>query len=263
MQMNSPHKSVKKLPWRKLNLAVIACALLASFGGTPAWSQTPEGGDRKPEIKPPRRAQREPGPPERPGAPPPGAPHLAPRELDGPMPPRERVAGPPMWNRLSEEERERIREFMRLNFPGVFEELEQMRQERREQFEKRIRRVIPDMWELMDLMEIDPQRGQLMIKERRIDMDLRRLGAKFRMSKDEADKERVQKEMSDLGQQAFEVRHQREALEIQDIESRLQELKDRHTAAEEDRDQWVEDHVRQRMEQPFEPGGKPPIGQRP
>lgn len=242
--------------WTSLSAVLVFALTIASS----VYGQD-ERREKPPEGRPPKSFDSERGP-RREGLPDdrPRGPH---RDF-GPNPRSEKIGGPPMWNRLSAEERERIQKFMRENFPGVFEELEQMRIEHRERFERRIRRVIPDMWELMDLMEIDPDRGRLMIRERRIDIELRKLGAQYRMSKNEDDKGRLMKSMRDLGAQAFEVRHEREALEIRDIEDRLQELKDRHVAAEEERETWIEDHVQKRIEQPGEPM-PPPLatGQRP
>lgn len=241
---------IRDVAWsRRKRFLVCTIGSIFSLGSLGASAFEDERGRPSEGARPSRIEDRQDlGPP----APPTDMPPGPGRPEFGPPGPWGRLGGPPMWSRLSEEERERIRTFMKENFPAVFEELEQLRAEQRERFEARIRRVVPEMWELMDMLEIDPERASLLIRERRIDMDLRRLGMRFRFAVTDEERGRILESMHALASEAFEVRHQREAIEIRDIETRLQELKARHARAEQERGSWIEEHLRRRMEAPAE-----------
>lgn len=178
--------------------------------------------------------------------------------------PRPGPGGPPWFGeRMGKGERERVQAFMKEHFPNLHEELEQLRERRKELYEKRFHRVLPELHELMDMLEINPERAKLFIQERRIDMDMRRLGARYRNAVDESEKAKILEQMRVLGQSAFDARQEREAFEIREIETRLQELKDRHARAPQDREKHVEKHVQKRIASPLndEKGG-PGFGER-
>lgn len=178
--------------------------------------------------------------------------------------PRPGPGGPPWFGeRLDKGERERVQAFMKEHFPNLYEELEQLRERRKELYDKRFRRVLPELHELMDMLEINPERAKLFIQERRIDMDMRRLGARFRNTADDSEKARILDQMRTLGQSAFDARQAREAFEIREIETRLQDLKDRHARAPENREKLVEKHVQKRIAAPpIEEKGGPGFGER-
>lgn len=206
----------------------------------------------KPEASPPDESEADDAdlPPDRPPAFGPG--------------PRPGPGGPPwLGERFGKGERERVQAFVKEHFPNLHEELEQLRDRRKELYEKRFRRVLPEVHELMDMLEINPERAKLFIQERRIDMDMRRLGARYRNTVDESEKAKILEQMRTLGQSAFDARQEREAFEIREIETRLQELKERHVRAPQDREKLVEKHVQKRIAAPpIDEKGGPGFGER-
>lgn len=191
--------------------------------------------DRDDDGAGPRRDGR-PGPPGDRG---PGRP--GPRERGGPgAPPRA------MWSRMDEPEREHMESFMEEHFPKLVVELGKAEADNPRQFERRMNRIAPRIREVMDVMERDPERGVLLIKERRLDFEAMHLAAAVRRGDGEPD--RVRRRVRDLSCEMFDLRQQRRHLEIRKIEARLDELKARVAEAEAMRDKLIEKETAERLE---------------
>lgn len=157
--------------------------------------------------------------------------------------------GPPqLWSHLSDDDRTRVREFLAEHFPKMHLELERLRDVRPERYLRRMRRVVPEMWHLMDQLETRPQLGLLTIQERRIDMDMWRLARRFRSTDDAKEQDALRSELTNLARQAFDCRHKRRDLQIGEMESRLTELKQRQTQSAKLRDQLIDQEVKDRLE---------------
>jgi len=163
-----------------------------------------------------------------------------------------------LWVRLSEVERRRVAAFLEEHFPRLFEEMKRSSDRGGERFERRVYRILPEILELMEVMETDPQRGALMIQERRLDMRLHHLARRYRAVDDERQRARLRDETRRLGAEMFDLRHQRRALEIMRLEVRILELKGRHEEATRMRGTLVERFVRERLdERPPRPDDRP------
>lgn len=167
---------------------------------------------------------------------------------------------PPLWSRLSEEERGEVQAFMLEHFPRMYEEMERLQERNPERYQHRMMRLAPEMRGLMDQMAINPERGGLMIEERRLDLEIRMLSGRVRRA-DNPDLERVRERMHDLCTRQFDVRHRRREMEIHELEARIGELRQRHAEAARMRDQIIEKAVNDRMEFD-EPFPEPPDGPR-
>ncbi len=156
-------------------------------------------------------------------------------ERDAETPPRERSPvqplhrspgmGTPFRPRLSETERVELLAFMREHFPVMADELEEVRESRPQQHERRLVRFAPEMRRLMELMDTDPQRGELMIQERKLEMRVRQLSRRHRVAKDERVREELERDVRGLVEELFSVRVRRRELEIRAMEYRMDELK--------------------------------------
>jgi len=179
------------------------------------------------------------------------------RRADGRRP----GAGGPLGNRLDPAQRELLRRFIEEHFPQMHVELERLRSEDPQKFMMRMRRIAPEMRRTMEVMEHDPERGALMIHERRLDMDLRRLARRYRHAQGDAQRERLRQRFREVCEEAIDCRHRRRAMEIRELEERITELKQRHAEADRLRDRLVREMVEERLERgerrPGSPDGAP------
>ncbi len=166
---------------------------------------------------------------------------------------------PPLWSRLSEEERAEVQAFMVEHFPRMYEELERLQERSPERFQQRMMRLAPEMRGLMDQLAENPERGGLMIEERRLDMEIRMLSGRVRRA-DNPDLDRVRQRMHELCTRQFDVRHRRREMEIHELEARIGELRQRQAEAARMRDQIIEKAVNDRME--FDEPWEEPRGDR-
>ena len=227
----------------------------------PPQENRPQDDEAREERKTPSEAPREELQPERR---PPGPGH---RMGPGPREPEQRGEhpGPPpgLWRRMSEPERQRLEGFIEERFPRLYIELERDKEKNPRRAHKRMRRIAPEMLRLMETLEIHPERGTLMIQERRVDMEIRRRAQQYRSAKNEEKRTRLREKIDELCGQAFDYRRKRRALEIRELEVRLEELKQSHAQAAEMRKKLVKQEVRKRLgppdaPEPPEEAGRPP-----
>jgi len=189
------------------------------------------------------------------------APTEKPRHAPRPAPPEKQGRGPakradsaqPVWDSLSEDQRKALESFTQEHFPGMYLELKRLKEKNRKRFTERMRQVAPELQRMEQTLRDDPEQGSLMIQERQLDLEIRRLAAKFAAATDEDTKPALRKQIHKLCEKAFDCRHQRRALEIRELEARLTELKARHTRAAQMREQLVAQEVKERLEPPPPP----------
>lgn len=157
------------------------------------------------------------------------------------------------WARMSEAEKTEVLNFMEEHFPQMYLEMQRLREHSPERFNRRIRWIVHDIQEMMDLMEVQPERAALMIRERQLMFEMRRAARRYHRAEKTGEQEKARAEFRELCAQAFDCRHKRRELEIRELEARIAELKQRHAEAEKTRekliDQEVEEHLSRR------PGG--------
>ncbi len=145
-----------------------------------------------------------------------------------------------LWKRLSETEREGVRAFAQEHFPRMYEQLQRAEERNPVRFRRRMRKILPHLLELMDIMETDPDRGALMIQERRLDIRIRQAASRYRSADGEAQRSRLSKKLRESCAELFDCRQRRRALEILRLEARINELNDRHEEAEGMREQLID-----------------------
>ncbi len=182
----------------------------------------------------------QPPPPGHPGAPlPPDGDALS----DGPEPPHRPFAPRDLWARLTDEEKTAVEQFIEENFPLLHEELQRAKDEGVVRFERRMQRIAPEMRRLMELMQHQPDRARLIIRERATDMRFRRAAFGYRQAESDERREALRQQLSELAQQAFDIRIQRREMEIRDLEQRIAELRARIDEARTNRDQLVAEEL--------------------
>lgn len=190
--------------------------LWAFFGAVPCVGAS---------VDPPDR-DRPPGPQARPHREPPGS-RMDPRGKRpfGPRPHRPEFD---LWKRLPETERERVKAFAQEHFPRMYEQLQRAEERSPKRFLRRMKKVVPHLLELMDIMETDPDRGTLLIQERRLAMRIRQSASRYRSVGEERQRSRLGKQLRESCADLFDSRQRRRALEILRLEARITELNDRH-----------------------------------
>ena len=247
--MTTPWSTQRRAPMRAWVVTLVAfglCAQMALATMAECMQPGPPPEDR-PESREPAEGL-EASPPPRDEAP------LPENRLPafGPRPGRGHRSGPPpgLWRRMSEPERQRVVEFIEEHFPRLYIELERHKERKPQAFARQMKRVVPEMLRLMEMMEVHPERGTLMIQERRVDMEIRRAAQQYRSARKEEKRSRLRDRMRDLCGQAFDCRHRRRELEIRELEGRLEELKQRHDQAAEMRKKLIEQQVKERLDRP-------------
>lgn len=157
------------------------------------------------------------------------------------------------WEKMPEVERAKLLEFVKEHFPRMFVELERLRDASPQRYDFRMNRFAPELANLMDLSRQRPELAALMIRERRADMEMHLLSMRSRNAETDEEKARIRERMTQLAGDLFDARHERRAMMIRDLDSRLAEMKQRHGQAEQMRAKLIEQEVRDRLdrERPF------------
>lgn len=145
-----------------------------------------------------------------------------PMEGDGPR------RGPRPDGPLSPADREEVRAFVREHFPMLHEHLEGLRGREPELFRRRAERIMAPMRELMETYKADPELGAMLIQERRAEVQLRLLGRMHGKHRNESRQKQMEERIRTLTAEMFDLQHERRGLEIRRMETRLQELRQRH-----------------------------------
>ncbi|MBI4716217.1 MAG: hypothetical protein HY763_00270 [Planctomycetes bacterium] len=229
--------------------------VLATFGGAGlALGRGPLPADERPMERRVHLAQAE-------GRPGPGFGPGNMRERGGG--PREEPPGGPrgnrgddlpgLWPRMSSSERTAMERFIEERFPQMYQELERAKIDDPQRYDRRMSRLAPEMRHLMELGATDPERADLLIEERRLDVQIRQLAQRLRSAEDEARQERGRTQLRELCGRMFDVRHRRREMEIRDLESRIAELRARHAEAAQQREATIDRAVEERLNLPQPP----------
>ena len=164
----------------------------------------------------------------------------------------ERGPGPPraLWQRMTKPEQARMMTFVEEHFPRMYLELDGAKKNQPKRFAKRMGRIAPEMRRVMETMEVQPERGALMIQDRRLDIEMRRLARQYRVADDDESKSRLRQKLQDASGKAFDCQQQRRAMDIRELEARISELKQRHEEATQMREELVEQSVNERLDMP-------------
>ncbi len=203
------------------------------------WRQPQEG---QPRQRPPRMGERRNG--QRPNM------RGRQRNMEG-RPPHEDLDGPPgphgpktkNWQELGKTQRKEIIKFLRKHFPRMSEELKKLRERNPEAFKRRIRRVIPEVRRVMEMMKVDPERAKLHIQERKLDMQMRHKANLYRKSQDDLDQVKLRKDIDELATQAFDIQLQLRQLEISHLQARMSDLATRLEEARKLRPEMIQQRV--------------------
>lgn len=202
-------------------------ALLVLTGVSVATAPAATRSEDDPQGPDDRRAGRRWGRPERrpdePG--PPGAPEYRPGDRPALHPTPEQL--------------DRVLEFMEEYFPDQFDRLEELKLRHADLFRQRVRRMAPRIFELIHTMEQDPELGELMAREYRLEAEIRELARRYRGSKDADFKNQARQELRQLIEANFDVQVQRQYMQIERLEQRIVRQRQRLEREAEHRDSVI------------------------
>lgn len=155
-----------------------------------------------------------------------------------------------LFARLTPREKQEMEAFMREHFPRLFEQAERTRDVNPQRYLRLMTRLTPEMQGLMDLMATDPERGALLIEERRLDAEIRMAARRAQVAGDDEKNAQARLRLNELAGRLFDVRHQRRAMEIRELEARVLELKARHEEAARMRQKSIDRMIEERLEPP-------------
>lgn len=165
---------------------------------------------------------------------------------DGPGP-RFRGRRGPRHEPMPEAQRDAVLAFVEEHFPEMHRRLAGIRH-RPALFEHRLRRIGHGMRELMETMKRNPELGESMIEERKLDMRIRRTVMRYRDAEDPENKEQLMGKLRDSCANIVDLRFKRHEMQIEELEQRLARLKARHERAAQRRDEEIEKSLTHYME---------------
>lgn len=121
---------------------------------------------------------------------------------------------------------ERAMKFMEEHFPGMHEHMSNLKSRSPRLFERRMRMMLPRMTRMMDHYENDPVSGEMMIKEHRLNFEIRMRAERLLGTEDEAARSRLRDELRSIVRERFETRLQLRKAEIGRLERRINAVKE-------------------------------------
>lgn len=138
------------------------------------------------------------------------------------------------------EEFDEIQQFLQEQFPERLGELRRFRRTNPDGFRRHVGRMIPRLRRIMDMLERNPQAGQLMLREERIGFQIQRLVDQYFEVSDPNQVRRLRREIRGLVEEQFDVLLEMREHEVQRLERRLEAIRTRLTRDRERREQRIE-----------------------
>lgn len=139
------------------------------------------------------------------------------------------------WFRLDEDQRTELLDFVDEHFP----ELSRRLKNRGQRIPIWFRRHVGRLMELMEITKTDPKRGTLMIRERRLEMKMHVMTERFRRAPGPGKRNKLERELTKLCTEWYEVRLELRGMMIQELEERLDALKTRHESFRKNRETMI------------------------
>lgn len=154
------------------------------------------------------------------------------------------------WEELSEQDQRQIEKFMEDNMPQMFVKLQRVKDQNDEQYARRMKRMGPEIKRLMETMREDPERGSMLLKERKLQFEMRDAVDQYRSAVDDTTKQATKARLYTLAVQAFEKQNERREQEMRELEARVADLKERLDDAKKMKGSLVERRVEEMLASP-------------
>jgi len=126
---------------------------------------------------------------------------------------------------LTQEQEDEALKYIRETYTDRAERLIRWKDVRPEAYKNALSKAFREMRFMEELKERDPDRYARVMEEKRLESQSRELAAAYRQSDDDAERERLHKEMEDLLSKLFDYRQINRLDEIDRLEKKLEELK--------------------------------------
>ena len=154
------------------------------------------------------------------------------------------------WRRLSDEEKAELFKFIEQNFPQLHEELQRLREDEPWLFHRRMKRLAPELLRIMDIMETDPERARLFIRERAVEMKLQRALELYHRTEAGTQRDTLRGRIRELVAESIDCRQTRHELEIRDMERRVEQLKRRLQRSADQREELIDQALERYLSAP-------------
>lgn len=224
-----------------------------------AWAAAAPAGEpgAAPAAKPPKPApsMSDEGPPP---PPPPGLPpgEGEPGRRGDQRPPHGRI--PPIFRDVTEDQIQKILDFVAKYMPWRQEELREMRAKDPQRFRMTCQRLRFEVAQLLRLKESDEGAFQKAIEERRLHRQAADLAARLRTTDDPKAREELTRELRKTFDRIFDLEMVTHEAQIRGIEERLEVLRRDLRDRAEHRRQIVEQRVKDALEGRPDPAARPP-----
>jgi len=135
--------------------------------------------------------------------------------------------GKPPLRPMTDDEINKLIDFAKVHFPEVADHLQQLRKDDPQEFRRALRRMWPRLMIMKETFDRDPQLGNLMIEDHKLEQQIHGKVRDYRQQRDPNNKQKIGDELRQLLGQQFDIRLQRRRLELADLQKRLQEQSQR------------------------------------
>ncbi|UCG32049.1 MAG: OmpH family outer membrane protein [Phycisphaerales bacterium] len=157
---------------------------------------------------------------------------------------------------VSPEQTEQLMEFLEEHFPKRHRLLRRLQEHNPEAFEHRVSELAPRVLELLLRTREDPELGELLIEQQRLEEDLRELVREYRALDAEAEvaREGLKGQIEEIVARMVDIGLERREHEIAALERRLQRQREMLQEDLDNREQMVAEHLQAALERG--PGGR-------
>ena len=130
-------------------------------------------------------------------------------------------------------------------YPDRADEIKLMKDKRPAIYIRGLSRAFREMRFLQDLESKDPEQYKQMIEEKNLEKESRLLGKKYRELPEGTEKDKLLEDLKGILERSFDLRQMNRQVEIDRLESRLQELKDQNKQRLDKREEIIQHRLSQ------------------
>lgn len=144
--------------------------------------------------------------------------------------------------------------FLKENYPDQYARLAALRKDSPREFYQQMRHILPRIRFLMDTMQRNPALGEVMVREHRLEMDIRDAVETYHKTTDEQKAADLRARVRELVGQQFDARQRRLQLMIEELEKELARKKDMLADQARRRDTCIDEDLERRLRGEHPPG---------
>jgi hypothetical protein len=156
----------------------------------------------------------------------------------------------PTYERLPEELRDQVDDFIEQYFPEQFQKLYGLDEESQDAFDRRVNRMLPRMMRLMRLEQDDPDTFHLRVQELRISMKIRALARRIADGRGDDGAEELKVKLRKHLEKRFDLRHKIHRIEVQRLERRLATARDRLDRRKAEKEEIIDEELQEILTSP-------------